>query len=233
MDLESKAEHIRDMLGTYAPEEQRRLLQELLDSAPVHEGTSIENAADYVHIFRHLLFSAFFPHEGNPTPPWNIGITSRALAWDWIFAQIQDEMAQDTWMHRACVPQIQECARQALVTWAERDYPLRISPRMLEQFGVALSTLSSLCMRVRGWDFPPPPLCADLARDYIAAFHLNWADVEKRRARQLIKLGAQDTETIIGKNGVALEPPPRPSLGPRFHQFPPNCLDVAHECGVA
>ena len=142
-------------------------------------------------------------------------------------------MVRGAWKHRACLPQLQDCARQVLVTWAECDYPLRLAPRMLEQFGVAFSTLSSLCMRLRGWDFSPPPLCADLARDYIAAFHLNWADVEKRRARQLIKLGAQDTETIIGKNGVALEPPPRPSLGPRFHQFPPNCLDVAHECGVA
>ena len=64
MDLESEAEHIRDMLGNYAPEEQRRLLQELLDSVPVHEGPSIGNAEDYVKIFRHLLFSAFFPHEG-------------------------------------------------------------------------------------------------------------------------------------------------------------------------
>ena len=82
MDLDGKAEHIRDVLGNYAPGEQRRLLQELLDSAPVHEGPSIENAEDYVKIFRHLLFPAFFPHEGNPTPPWNNGIASRTFAWD-------------------------------------------------------------------------------------------------------------------------------------------------------
>ena len=107
-------------------------------------------------IFRRLLFSAFFPHEGNPTPPWNNGIVHRTLARDWIFAQIQEEMVQDNWIHRACLPQIQDCARQALVTWAECDYPLRPAPRMLAQFGVAFSTLSSLCMRVRGWDFPPP-----------------------------------------------------------------------------
>ena len=54
MDLESKAEHIRDVLGNSAPAEQRRLLQELLDSVPAHEGPSIEKAEDYVEIFRHL-----------------------------------------------------------------------------------------------------------------------------------------------------------------------------------
>ena len=85
MDLAGKAERIRDVLGKYAPEEQGRLLQELLDSVPVHEGPSIEKAEDYVKIFRHLLFSAFFPHEGNPTPPRNNGIVYRTLAWDWIF----------------------------------------------------------------------------------------------------------------------------------------------------
>ena len=144
MDLESKAEHIRDVLGTYAPEEQRRILHDLLNSVPVHEEPSIENAEDYLRIFRRLLFPAFFPREGNPTPPWNNGIVSRALAWDWIFAQIQGEMAQGSWIHRACLPQIQACARQALVTWAWCDYPLRLPPRVLAQFGVAFSTISSL-----------------------------------------------------------------------------------------
>ena len=69
MDMESKVDHIRDVLGNSAPAEQRRLLQELFDSVPVHERRSIANAEDHVKIFRRLLFSAFFPHEGNPTPP--------------------------------------------------------------------------------------------------------------------------------------------------------------------
>ena len=69
MDLAGKAEHIRDVLGNYAPEEQIRLLQELLHSVPVHEGPSMENAEYYVEIFRRFLFSAFFPRAGNPTPP--------------------------------------------------------------------------------------------------------------------------------------------------------------------
>ena len=69
MDLESKAEHIRGVLGNSAPAVQRRLLQELLDSVPAHAGPSIEVSEDYVKIFRHLLFSAFFPHVGNPTNP--------------------------------------------------------------------------------------------------------------------------------------------------------------------
>ena len=105
-------------------------------------------------IFRRLLFSAFFPHEGNPPPPKNNGITFRTRAWDWIFTQIQEEMVRGTWKHRACLPQLQDCARQVLVTWAECDYPLRLAPRMLEQFGVAFSTLSRLRMRLRGWDSP-------------------------------------------------------------------------------
>ena len=116
MDLAGKAEHIRDVLGNYAPEEQRRLLEESSASVPVHDGPSLENAEDYAKIFRHLLFSAFFPHEGNPTPPRNDGIISRTHAWDWIFTQTQDEMIQDNWIHRACLPQIQDCARQVLVT---------------------------------------------------------------------------------------------------------------------
>ena len=116
-------------------------------------------------------------------------------------------MVREDWKHRACLPQIQDCARQALAAWAECEYPLRISPRMLMQFGVVFSSLSSLCMRLRGWDFSPPPFCADLAKDFIAAFHLNWADDEKRMQRELINLGATDTETVIGKRGVELEPP--------------------------
>ena len=120
----------------------------------MHERRSIANAEDHVKIFRRLLFSAFFPHEGNPPPPKNNGITFRTRAWDWIFTQIQEEMVRGTWKHRACLPQLQDCARQVLVTWAECDYPLRLAPRMLEQFGVAFSTLSRLRMRLRGWDFP-------------------------------------------------------------------------------
>ena len=60
MDLAGKAEHIRDVLGNYAPEEQRRLLQELFDSVPVHGRRSIANAEDHVKIFRRLLFLALF-----------------------------------------------------------------------------------------------------------------------------------------------------------------------------
>ena len=141
MDLESKAEHIRDMLGNHAPEDQRRILRDLLNSVPAHQEPSIANAEDYLRIFRHLLFSALFPHEGNPKPPWNNGIVSRPRAWDWVLGQMRDEMVWEDWKHRACLPQIQDCARQALVTWAECEYPLRISPRMLMQFGVVFSSL--------------------------------------------------------------------------------------------
>ena len=42
MDLESAAEHIRGVLGGSAPQVQRRLLQELLDSVPAHAGPPID-----------------------------------------------------------------------------------------------------------------------------------------------------------------------------------------------
>ena len=207
MDLESKAEHIRDMLGNHAPEDQRRISHDLLNAVQAQQEPSIANSEDYLRIFRRLLFSAVFPHEGNPQPPWSNGIVYRPLAWHRVLGQMRDEMVRDDWPHRACLPQIHDIARQVLVTWAECEYPLRISPRMLMQFGVVFSSLSSLCMRLRGWDFTPPPFCTDLAKDYIAAFHLNWDDDEKRWQRELINLGATDSETVIGKHGVALEPP--------------------------
>ena len=34
MDLESKAEHSRDMLGSHAPDEQREISQDNLDGVP-------------------------------------------------------------------------------------------------------------------------------------------------------------------------------------------------------
>ena len=78
---------------------------------------------------------------------------------------------------------------------------------MLVQFGVLLSSLSSLCMRLQGWDFETPPHCTDLAKDYIAAFYLNWSDDEKRTRRELINMAATDDENVIGKDGVELESP--------------------------
>ena len=207
MDLTSKAEHIRDMLGSHSPNDQRRILQDLLEAVPVPHSPSLDHAPDYLRIFRHLLFCALFPHEGNPRPPWNIGIGTRTKAWDWIFTQMRDEMVRDEWKHRACLPQIQNFARQALVTWAECEYPLRISPRMLMQFGILFSSVSSLCMSIHGWDFLPPPNCTELAQDYMAAFHLNWEDDERRMHRELIDLAATDSEQIFGKHGEELAPP--------------------------
>ena len=101
MDLESKAEHIRDMPGNHAPEDQRRILHDLLNAVPAQQEPSIANTEDYLRIFRHLLFSAVFPHVGNPQPPWNNGIVCRPLAWQWILGQFRDEMVRDDWPHRA------------------------------------------------------------------------------------------------------------------------------------
>ena len=201
MDLESKAEHIRDMLGSHAPDEQRRILQDILDGVPTYHEPSISIEADYIRIFRHLLFSAVFPHVGNPQPPWNHGLTTRPQAWLWVLGQMQDDIIREDWPLRACIPQLRECVQQVLVTWAECEYPVRISPRMLVQFGVLSSSLSSLCMRLQGWDFNPPPHCTDLAKDYIAAFYLNWSDDDKRSRRELINMAATDVETVIGKWG--------------------------------
>ena len=119
MDLESKAEHIRDMLGSHAPEEQRRILHDLLNSVPVYQEPSSVIEADYIRTFRHLLFAAVFPHVGNPQPPWNNGIVTRPQAWQWILGQMQDEIIRDDWPLRACLPQLRDCAQQVLVTWAE------------------------------------------------------------------------------------------------------------------
>ena len=82
-------------------------------------------------------------------------------------------------------------------------------------------------MKLQGWDFPPPSTCTDLARDYFAAFNLNWADDEKRCARQLIRLGVQDTETVIGADGVELDPPASsgavvPPVPPELHDRRPR-----------
>ena len=207
MDLKGKAEHIRDMLGSHPPSEQRKILQDLLEAVPAPYIPSIDYTPDYLRVFRHLLFCALFPHEGNPRPPWNIGIDTRTKAWHWILAQLREEMSSDEWQHRACLPQIQTLARQALITWAECEYPLRISPRMLMQFGILLSSVSSLCMGLRGWDFFPPPNCTDLAKDYISAFYLNWEDDQRRMQRELVNLGATDSEQILGKQGEELARP--------------------------
>ena len=143
MDLEGAIERIRGVLVGSAPDVQRRLLQRLLDSFPAHGTPSVLMAEDYVKIFRHLLFSALFPHAGNPTPPWNNSIVLRTMARGWVFSRVQEEMIQGDWIHRACLLQIQSCARRVLVIWAWRDYPLRIPPCVMAQFGLALSTISS------------------------------------------------------------------------------------------
>ena len=97
MDLASKAEHIRDILGAHPPSDQRRILRDLLDAVPAQLAPSIDHAPDYLRIFRHLLFCALFPREGNPQPPWNLGIVTRTHAWDWILTQMRDEMVRDEW----------------------------------------------------------------------------------------------------------------------------------------
>ena len=90
MDLDGKTEHIRDMLGSHAPDEQRRILHDLLASVPVQSPPSVVTEEDYVRSFRSLLLAAIFPHVGIPQPPWNNGITARPLAWQWILRQMQD-----------------------------------------------------------------------------------------------------------------------------------------------
>ena len=80
MDLDDKAEHIRDILGSHAPDDQRRILHDLLAAVPMRSTPSVVSEEDYVRIFRNLLFSALFPHVGVPQPPWNLGITTRPLA---------------------------------------------------------------------------------------------------------------------------------------------------------
>ena len=166
MDLKTKAEHIRDMLGSHAPEEQRRILHDLLNAVPAPEEPSIAIPEDFIRIFRHLLFAAIFPHVGNPQPPWNHGITTRPLAWQWILQQMHNAV-QDDWPLRACIPQLLDCTRQVLQTWAECEYPLYFSPRMLVQFQVICSSLSSICMSLQDWDFnPPSPLRRPCQRLY-------------------------------------------------------------------
>ena len=207
MDLSIKAEHIRDMLGGHPPDEQRRILHDLLNDVPAPQEPSLDHPGDYVKVFRHLLFASMFPHVGNPQPPWNLGIATRPVAWQWVLGQMRDEFPRTDWPLRACLPEIQEVAREALVTWAECEYPLRLSPRILMQFGTLFSSLSSQCMLIRGWDFTPPPFCTDLAKEYIAAFYLNWSDDERRFQRELVDLNVTDTARIRGHHGMDLAPP--------------------------
>ena len=195
------------MLGSYAPEEQRRILQDILDGVPSSSAPSLTNEADYVRIFRHLLFSAIFPHVGNPQPPWNLGCTTRPQAWQWIRGQLIHAIVRDDWPLRACLPQLRECVQHALVTWAECEYPVHLTPRVIIDFGALFSSLSSLCMRLNGWDFEEPPHCTALAKDYIAAFYLNWNDDEKRARREYLNFGAKDTDTVVGSNGEVIDPP--------------------------
>ena len=141
MDLDGKTERIRDMLGSHAPDDQRRILHDLLASVPVRPPPSIVNEADYVRTFRTLLLAACFPHVGPPQPPWNHGITTRPLAWQWILQQMQDAIIRVDWPLRACLPQLQECARHVLAIWAECEYPVHLSPRMLIQFNALYSSI--------------------------------------------------------------------------------------------
>ena len=142
MDMGNTAERIRAVLDGSSPGTQRQLLRNLLNSVPfgISEPAkpSILVAEDYLKIFRHLLFSAISPHCGTPIPPWNNGIARRTMAWDWVFSQVQEQMAQDDWIHREYLPRIQSRARQVLVIWASCDFPLRACWRMLAQFGLAI-----------------------------------------------------------------------------------------------
>ena len=207
MNIENHAEHIRDLLSRHAPQDQRRLLHDLLTTIPEQEEPSLTKSDDYLCTFEHLLFSAIFPHVGNPKPPWNNGITCRRLAWQWIMDQLTEVVGRENWPHRACLPKILEIANKVLVTWANCEYPLRFPPSMLMQFGIALSSLSSHCMYLRGWHLEAPPACSDLAREYIEAFLFNWADDDRRTQRELVKPGATDSEEIVGKQGEVLPPP--------------------------
>ena len=145
------AHRILSLLEGSPPDEKHQLLknamelnQSELTDAPT---PSLFVEGDYLRISRHLLSSALFLHCGCPTPPWNNGICSRALAWDWIFSQIQEHMVPGPWIHRACLARIQSCARDVILEWAWRDYPLRLPPRLIAQFAVALTTISTLCVR--------------------------------------------------------------------------------------
>ena len=97
MDMDNTADRIRNMLGGSSPDMQRQLLQNLLGSVPsdIPEPAkpSILVAEDYLEIFRHLLFSALFPHGESPIPPRNNGIERRTMAWGWVFSQVQEQMA--------------------------------------------------------------------------------------------------------------------------------------------
>ena len=98
-----------------------------------------------------------------------------------------------------------------------------ISPfgALLAQFSRALSTISSLCMRLHRWDLSPPSPCTDLVLDYYAAANWDRTDDEKRAARQWAKFDVGDSETVTGKDGAILDPPSK--MG---HSFPPCPLGI-------
>ena len=74
MDLESKAEHIRDMRGSHAPDEQRKILQDILDGVPTSSGPSLANQADYVRIFSTPSFFRGFPSRWQPATALELGL---------------------------------------------------------------------------------------------------------------------------------------------------------------
>ena len=150
MDAGDTAHRILSLSEGSPADAKQQLLKntmELIQSEPkVAPTPSLSVAGDYLRIFRHLLRSAFFPHCGCPIPPRKNGIRSRILAREWIFSQVQGDMASDSWIRRAYLPRISPCARDVISEWARRDYPPFPPPRLIAQFSSAFTTISPLCM---------------------------------------------------------------------------------------
>ena len=160
--------NVRRILGLLegSPQDKQQLLRQAMESLQLgHAGVltpSLLVKEDFLRNSRHLLRPALFPHCGSPIPPWNNGISSLALAWNWVFEQITGPLRMESRIHRSAIPQIQSTLRDALSEWAWRHNPFFSPPRIISQFASEYTNISEICMTLNDWCVSPPLHAAEM-----------------------------------------------------------------------
>ena len=136
-------------------------------------------------------------------------------------------MQADTWVHRSALPRIHQCFNNALLEWAEVEYPLCMPPVLVGQFAHARFIVTELCMKLHDWEMQPPATSDHAVISYAHAVEQNISDDTQRAMKEREQLKSMVFDDVSSFSDGQLVPAiPDDIRGHRPRLFLENCTLV-------